>query len=233
MVTMMTERKQFLLETIIKEHIKTAQPVSSGMLVTKYKLGISPATVRNEMIELEDDGLIYQPHTSAGRLPTAAAYRLFSQEILKNKKIKNLKESEESLLNQLFFKDEVNLRKTARAISELAGASVFWAFHKNDLYYTGLSQLFTQPEFKQTSAICDVSNIIDRMEEIIDDIFEEISLGEQVLVGEDNPFGNFLSTILVKYKNQDAHGLFGILGPMRMDYHRNLALARFIREKFE
>ena len=230
---MMTERKQFLLETIIKEHIKTAQPVSSGILVAKYKLDISPATVRNEMMELENDGLIYQPHTSAGRLPTTAAYKLFSQEVLKNKKIKNLKESEESLLNQLFSKDEVNLRKTARAISELAGASVFWAFHKNDVYYTGLSQLFSQPEFKQTSAICDVSNIIDRMEEIIDDIFEEINLGEQILVGEDNPFGNFLSAILVKYKNQNAHGLFGILGPMRMDYSRNLTLTRFIKEKFE
>lgn len=230
---MISERKQFLLETIIKEYIKTAQPVSSGILVSKYKLGISPATVRNEMIELEDEGLIYQPHTSAGRLPTAAAYELFSQEILKNKKQKGLKEGEEALLNQLFVKDEAALRKTARAISELAGTTVFWAFHKNDLYYTGLSQLFAQPEFKQTSAICDVSGIIDRMEEIIDDIFEEINLGDQILIGENNPFGNFLSSVLVKYQNQGSHGLFGILGPMRMDYSRNLSLVRFIKEKFE
>ncbi len=230
---MISERKQFLLETIIKEYIKSAQPVSSGILVSKYKLDISAATVRNEMMELENDGYIYQPHTSAGRVPTAAAYQLYSQEILNNKKSKGLKDSEEDLLKQLFSTDELALRKTARAISELAGTSVFWAFHKNDLYYTGLSQLFAQPEFKQASAICDFSGVIDRLEEIIDDIFEDLNLGEQILIGENNPFGNFLSTVFVKYNNQGAHALFGILGPMRMDYQRNLALVRFIKEKFE
>jgi len=60
---MISDRKKFLLETIISEYIKTVQPVSSGNLVDKYKLDISPATVRNEMMELEEEGYIYQPHT--------------------------------------------------------------------------------------------------------------------------------------------------------------------------
>lgn len=230
---MISERKLFLLDTIIREYVKTAQPVSSGVLVQKYKLDISPATVRNEMMELEEEGYIHQPHTSAGRVPTEAAYRLYLLGLQENKKNRALKEAEEKLLAGLFCHDEVAFRQTAKAIAELAGGAVFWAFHKNDLYHTGLSNLFSQPEFKQASAVCDVSGIIDRMEDIIDEIFEDLGEGERALVGTDNPFGNFLSTVLVKYRNADSHGLFGILGPMRMDYGRNLALVGFIKKQFD
>jgi len=229
---MISERKKFILETIIKEYVKTALPVSSGILVEKYKLDISPATVRNEMMELENEGYIYQPHTSAGRVPTEAAYELFLSD-QKEKKRKELKEAEIKLLEQLFKREENAFRQTAKAIAELSSGAVFWAFHKNDLYYTGLSNLFSQPEFKQAGAVCDVSGVIDRLEEIIDEVFEDLSDGEQVLIGSKNPFGNFLSAVLVKYKNNNQDGVFGILGPMRMDYGRNLALVEFIKKKFE
>jgi len=230
---MISERKKFLLETIIKEYLKTATPVSSGVLVEKYKLDISPATVRNEMMELENEDYIYQPHTSSGRVPTEAAYQLFLSDISELKKKKELKETEIKLLEQLFKREESAFRQTAKAIAELSSAAVFWAFHKNDLYYTGLSNLFSQPEFKQVNAVCDVSGVIDRLEEIIDDIFEDLGDGEQILIGSKNPFGNFLSTVLVKYKHNNQNGVFGILGPMRMDYDHNLALVEFIKKKFE
>lgn len=230
---MISERKKFLLETIIKEYVKTAQPVSSGVLVDKYKLDISPATVRNEMMELEEEGYIRQPHTSAGRVPTEEAYELILADWLASKKKKELKEGETKLLDRLFSNDEAAFRQTAKAIAELADGAVYWAFHKNDLYYTGLSNLFSQPEFKQAEIVHDVSVVIDRMEEIIDGIFEDLGEGEQVLIGSKNPFGDFLSTVLVKYKNNKQSGVFGILGPLRMDYSRNLALVEFIKKKFE
>jgi heat-inducible transcriptional repressor len=230
---MISERKKLLLEIIIKEYLKTATPVSSGVLVEKYKLDISPATVRNEMMELEDEGYIYQPHTSAGRVPTEAAYELFLAEFKDIKKRKELKETETEILEKLFRRDEAAFRQTAKMIAEMSGGAVFWAFHKNDLYYTGLSNLFAQPEFNKVDMVCDVSAIIDRMEEIIDDIFEDLEDGGQILVGSKNPFGNFLSTVLVKYKDNNVSSIFGILGPMRMDYARNLALVEFIKHKFE
>ena len=132
----------------------------------------------------------------------------------------------------MFKHEEAAQRQTAKAIAEMSGGAVFWAFHKNDLYYTGLSSLFSQPEFSRVDMIGDVSVIIDRMEEIIDEIFEELEDGEQILIGTKNPFGNFLSTVLVKYKNNNHSGIFGILGPMRMDYAKNLALVEFIKKKF-
>lgn len=228
---MISNRKKTILRTIIKEYVKNAQPVSSGMLVSKYKLGVSPATARNDMAELEEEGYIFQPHTSAGRVPTELAYELELEEIKNSKKA--LKDSETELLNQLFSFEEEGAKKTAKAIAELSSGAVFWAFHKNDLYYTGLSNLFSQPEFKQTDIAYDFSVIIDRMEEIIDDLFEKIDDGEKVMIGSSNPFGNFLSTVLVKYKKDKQSGVFGIMGPTRMDYAKNLALINFIKSKFE
>lgn len=230
---MISDRKKFLLETIIKEYVKTATPVSSGMLVEKYKLDISPATVRNEMMELEEEGYIYQPHTSSGRVPTESAYELMIADFKGAKKKRSLRETEEKLLNSIFKRDEIAYKLTAKAIAEMTGAAVFWAFHKNDLYYTGLSNLFAQPEFRQVGVVCDVSGIIDRLEEIIDEVFEDLEEGEQVLVGSKNPFGNFLSAVVVKYKHNNQSGVLGILGPMRMDYERNLSLVEFIKRKFE
>jgi transcriptional regulator of heat shock response len=230
---MMSERKRFLLETIVKEYVKTAQPVSSGMLVEKYKLDISPATVRNEMMELEDEGYIYQPHTSAGRIPTEATYELLLTNLKAGSDRKRLKDGEVKLLETIFKREEAAYKQTAKAIAELSNVAVFWAFHKNDLYYTGLANLFAQPEFREATAVYDVSVVIDRMEEIIDGLFEKLDGGAQVLIGSKNPFGDFLSVVLVKYKNNNQDGVFGLLGPLRMDYGRNLALVEFIKAQFE
>lgn len=230
---MISDRKKTILKAIIKEYIKTAQPVSSGMLVEKCNLKVSPATVRNDMAELEEEGYIIQPYTSAGRVPTELAYELELSELLKSKDNKNLRDSEIKLLDGLFSSEEVGAKQTAKAIAELSNGAVFWAFHKNDLYYTGLANLFAQPEFKQSEIVYDVSVIIDRMEEIIDDLFDQIDNGNQVLIGSKNPFGAFLSTVLVKYKKNNQSGIFGIMGPIRMDYARNLALIDYIKNKFK
>lgn len=229
---MISERKKNLLDIIIKEYVQTANPVSSGSLVKKYKLSFSPATVRNEMMELEEDGFIYQPHTSAGRIPTELAYQMFVEDLIRRNKKISLKSSEQNLLNAVFENNEIAYKKTAKTIAELSGLAVFWAFHKNDLYYTGLSNLFSQAEFRQLERIHDFSGVIDRLEEIIDDSFEDFNEGEQIFIGEKNPFGNFLSTVLLKYKKDKQIGLFGIIGPMRMDYEKNLALLEFIKNKF-
>ncbi|MEI6836037.1 MAG: DeoR family transcriptional regulator [Candidatus Falkowbacteria bacterium] len=230
---MISERKKIILQTIIKEYLKNAQPVSSGMLVEKCKLGVSPATVRNDMVELEEEGYIIQPHTSAGRVPTELAYELELEELKLNREKKNLKELETKLLDNLFSYEELAFKQTAKAIAELANCAVFWAFHKNDLYYTGLSNLFAQPEFKQTEIVYDVSVVIDHMEDIIDELFEDLEYGQQIMVGSKNPFGNFLSTVLVKYKKDNQSGVFGLMGPTRMDYAHNLALVNYIKSKFE
>ncbi len=78
----LTERERLVLQSLINYYIATAEPVGSKTVAQKYRLGISPATVRNTMQYLEDMGLIAQPHTSAGRVPTDKGYRLYVDSIM-------------------------------------------------------------------------------------------------------------------------------------------------------
>lgn len=225
-----SSRQEYILITLIKEYIKTAQPISSGFLVEKYQLDISPATARNEMVELEEQGYIYQPHTSAGRVPTAKAYSYYVDGYVINKKTQN---SSFKVLDKVFVKSEEGFKKTAKVMAEISKNAVFWAFHKNDLYYTGISNLFIQPEFRSSEIAFDISIVIDRMEEIIADIFDGLKLGENIFIGENNPFGDFLSTTLLKYNYKKQSSVVGILGPLRSDYDKNLGLIRFLKSKLE
>jgi heat-inducible transcriptional repressor len=77
------ERKAYILATVVYEYVASAEPVASQTLTQKYHLGVSPATVRNEMAELEAGGYLVQPHTSAGRIPSDAGYRTFVDELMK------------------------------------------------------------------------------------------------------------------------------------------------------
>lgn len=72
-----TERRELILQAIVAHYVSSGEPVGSKTLVERYNLGVSPATVRNEMAALEEGGYIFQPHTSAGRIPTDAGYRHF------------------------------------------------------------------------------------------------------------------------------------------------------------
>ena len=74
---MQDERRLAVLRAIVEDYVSTQEPVGSKALVERHGLGVSPATVRNDMAALEEEGLITQPHTSAGRVPTDKGYRLF------------------------------------------------------------------------------------------------------------------------------------------------------------
>jgi heat-inducible transcriptional repressor len=83
----LSERKERILKAIVEEYIRSAAPVASEALVREYHLGVSSATVRNEMVELEAEGFIFQPHTSAGRIPSERGYRYFVQRLVEEQRI--------------------------------------------------------------------------------------------------------------------------------------------------
>ena len=224
----MDQRKGLILDTIIREHIKTGVPVGSGIIVEKYKLGISPATVRNEMAALEEEGYIMQPHTSAGRVPTEKAYQLYLKNLPADAGRKN---DFKNLADILRDKDEAGFKEAAKVMAGVSGNAVFWAFHRHNLYYTGISNLFQQPEFRELDMIYDISAVIDRIDEIVDDMYEDMKPGLSTFVGTKNPFGDLCSTVLAKYKWGERTGLFGVIGPMRMDYEKNIALIKYVFDK--
>ncbi len=109
---MLSDRRQHVLAALIEEYVSHALPVGSRTLVEHYKLGVSPATVRNELSVLEDAGYITQPHTSAGRVPTDVGYRSFVDDLLKN-------ELESGDADEKASKAAQQLRESATEIDDL------------------------------------------------------------------------------------------------------------------
>jgi heat-inducible transcriptional repressor len=113
-------RKMEILKAVIEDYIATAVPVGSRTIARRYMSSLSAATIRNEMADLEDMGYLTQPHTSAGRIPTDKAYRMYVDRMLE---IKPLDEEQNNAVREVFFRhmDEMEqvIRKTAQIISDL------------------------------------------------------------------------------------------------------------------
>jgi len=230
---MKNDRKSALISAIINEHIISGQTVASKAIVDNYDFSLSPATIRNEMGALEKDGYIYQPHTSAGRIPTEKGWKYYIENFLKDVELdKKHKQVLDRVLSDTGLSYEGIIKSAAKGLAELSEEAVFVGFSPDNFYYTGLSNLFRKPEFQKIDLVRHMSEVVDHLDEVIKDMFDEIN-EVRVLVGSENPFGKECSSIVGKYKyGKDQEGLFGILGPMRMDYENNLALIKYAKQLF-
>lgn len=229
---MLTKRKKRILKEIVKEYIKKAKPVSSRILAKKIPFKLSSATIRNEMLDLAKKGLLLQPHTSAGKIPTIAGFKYFLGNFLKEREISNLEKNIFLHLKERFTEKRKRIKEIAKKLAEISQEAVIVAFSKDDFYYTGLSYLFSQPEFVNLSLIRDISKIIDHLDERMKDIFDKIN-ETKILIGDENPFGNKCASIFVKIKINNQKIVICLLGPLRMDYSYNLSLIKFVKNIIE
>ena len=229
---MMKERSQKLLDYTIRNYIKTAQPVGSSLLVENAGLNISPATVRNELMELEQEGFLFQPHTSAGRVPTEKGYNFWLENFTKEKDLaknkKNNLEKIKKIFNPPAGGDKERLTKEiAKEVSELTKAAIIIGFSNQDIYYTGISNLFSQPEFKKYELIYSISEVVDGIDVVLPKLFSGFKEEISILVGGANPFSPECSIMM---SNIGKDSLFILLGPIRMDYEENKAVIKYLRE---
>lgn len=223
----MEKRQELLLKLIVESYIKTAEPVGSNFLVIKSGLDISAPTIRNEMRELEEAGYLTHPHTSAGRIPTELGYQYYVENLMEADKIK---QKTKNKIEDLVKDEKDNVKKVkgfARLISEETGEAVIVAFDPDNIYYTGIASLFSQPEFRDSTSLASVSNIFDNCEDNMEEMFETIGQEIDILIGQKNPFGNECGLVATKFGGQ---GLLAIIGPTRMNYGGSVDLVKFIKE---
>lgn len=116
----MDERKQRILQALILDYIATGDPVGSRTIAKKYKLGVSPATVRNEMADLEEMGLIEQPHTSAGRIPSQSGYRYYVDCLMERKPLPvSIKRYIKDILSEKISETEALVQVSSKLLSQL------------------------------------------------------------------------------------------------------------------
>ena len=119
-VYQLTERERVVLAVLIDYYIRTAEPVGSRVIATRFNLGVSPATVRNTLSDLEERGLIEQPHTSAGRIPTESGYRVYVASLLKTEKLSQVdRDKIKKLLVTDYNAIEDVLEQTARVLAKV------------------------------------------------------------------------------------------------------------------
>lgn len=222
----MDPRQEIILKAIIEEYIRTAEPVGSKFLAAAAQLGVSPATIRNDMVALDEAGFIRSPHTSAGRIPTEKGYEFYLRRFAERK---HAPRDEEKMREAVSGErdEEVALKTLAKTLVEISGETALVAFDPRWSYYTGVSNLFQKPDFQDLEMVQSLSTLLDRFDEVLAQVFDSVSAEPHVFMGENNPFGEGMATILVKYRLPSNHvGLLGLVGPMRMDYGKNISLVK-------
>ena len=229
-----TERQKQILSQIIEEYAETASPVGS---VTMAKLfDVSPATIRAEMARLEAMGLIVQPHTSAGRVPTDAGYRFYVNNLENDEPdfaaIERSAHALEVMVNSQSRADTA-IRGAVDALVELTG-NLGLATIGGQLYLSGMSRLFTQPEFGDTHRVQAVAKLLDNLEPWL----REASPGEalNIFIGHENPIGknSEVSLIVSKFRSPFSdRSYIGVLGPTRQNYARVMSLVKYAGNMLE
>lgn len=220
----MNERQEQLLRCIVENYASTAEPVGSRYLAERRELGVSSATIRNEMAELEDRRYIYQPHTSAGRIPTPKGYQYYIDHLLTATK---LPKRDEERLNEMFKAS--GIRGLARAGAQVAQAAAMIIVGRSNYYYTGFSELFTQPEFAEQDYILAISRAVDELETMFDYFVRDgLSRDPRIYLGEHNPLNRSCSLMLIANNGKKDPTIFGFLSPLRTNYPKNIALLKHI-----
>jgi len=141
-----------------------------------------------------------------------------------------LKESLDKLIKQFNKFEPQAVKELAKGIAEFSNSAAFVAFSDNDFYYTGLSNLFSQPEFTEQRLVYSLSRVIDHLDQVVNKIFNNVTSEVKVIIGSHNPFAKDCSSVLTKYRVRNSNGLLGILGPIRMDYQNNINLVKYSQQ---
>jgi len=228
----MTPRQQKLLKAITDEFIETAQAVGSVNLANKYRLGISPATIRNEMADLVDQGYLMKAHTSSGRIPTNLGFKFFINSLLEQ--LDEIFEEDQQLYEEFFqirFDKDQLLRKAVELLSEISGNTSLILLN-NKLYFSGLANLTRQPEFQSMKYMAKILNLLED-KRMLSKVFETDRNKSEVMiiVGADSGWA-FLERaavifgLLKMYGNEK--GYIAIIGPNRMNYQKILPVFNYV-----
>jgi transcriptional regulator of heat shock response len=223
----MKKRQEDILLAIIDNFIQTAMPVGSKTIVREYRLEVSGATVRNEMHDLEEQGLICSPHTSAGRIPTEKGYRFFVESVKASTQEKSLAKKRFSQEMKLYLENKRVREIVYGAVDLIARVVENVSFAtlpgNNRTIFLGLSNVLRQPEFVSSPEI--VSQVVEVLETNFIDVLGDLELDNEprIYIGKENLIGAFSSCSLIvsAYEYQGQVGKIGVLGPMRMRYNYN------------
>ncbi len=229
----MTERQEKILAAIIEQYAEVASPVGSSLLAKVFN--VSSATIRAEMAQLEEAGYITQPHTSAGRVPTDKGYRYYVNN-LTGEQVPTMERRAERALSARVHHGGMPERTIRNAVDTLVELThnLGLATIGNQLYMSGLSNLFGQPEFMNAGQVQQVARLLDNLEPWLREAAPNEPLS--VYIGRENPIGRGAgcSLIISRFRSPFSdRSYIGILGPTRQSYRDVMGLVHKAGEALE
>jgi len=227
----LTNRQITILKFLIEEYIETAEPVSSDTLDKKYDLGVSPATIRNEMVVLSENGFIKKPHVSAGRIPTPMGLKFYVQNLIEPEKV--------SVADEVAVKEKIwDYRQKVSALvseatAELARRTKSMAVvitPDNHFYWSGVANILDFPEFWDIDLTHALLRLLDD-ESYWQDLIERVSdeAPVTVLLGDD--FGMEIlrpcSFIFTRFQIDSKDYTIGIVGPGRCHFRYIIPMVNY------
>jgi heat-inducible transcriptional repressor len=220
----MTERQQAILLAIVEQYAEVASPVGSNLLAKLFS--VSSATIRAEMAELERLGFIMQPHTSAGRIPSDKGYRFYVNYLTNQDEPIDERRGEKAISTRISAggMPERTIRNAVDTLVELTH-NLGIATIGDQLYMSGLGNLFGQPEFVLPGQVQEVARLLDNLEPWLRETAPNDPLS--VYIGRENPIGRGAgcSLIISRFRSPYSdRSYIGVLGPTRQSYRDVTAL---------
>lgn len=231
-----TERQREILMAVIKEFMSNADEVGSLALLEKYDLGVSSATVRNEMARLMEMGLLEKSHISSGRYPTDQALRMYVSHILGSTSLNPLVtvEIRQGIFRERFSKDTV-IDSILQILSEET-ESIAFVVIENKCKYWGVSNIFKYEELRDWEKLQRIFNILESSKFLSNMMSKYSGSGVSLVIGEESGIKGMgecamIFTRLPFWGTDNAH--IGLLGSKRMDYAKCIPALREVQSSMK
>jgi heat-inducible transcriptional repressor len=219
----LSARQTQILKALIDEYIETANPVGSENLDKKYNLGVSPATIRNEMSVLTKMGYLRQTHTSSGRIPSPNAMKFYISQLMEEKQM--------SLADEVKTKEEIKdakgnldqvLAEATHALAQRTQSLALAATDEGKLWHSGYANIFANPEFANLATCSGLFSFLEEADKIHQLFFGrdeylspiDVFFGEELSWPELSPVG----IVTTHFKAGGKQGALGVIGPIRLSY---------------
>ena len=227
------QRKDRILAIVVGQYIKTAGPVGSQYITDQYKLDVSPATVRNILAELEEEGYLSHPHTSAGRVPTSSGYRYYVDHLMHEIQLleeekRHIEQECRRYRNQL----ELLIEKASQTLSDLTHYTAIVSVDgwKSKIILKGTSHVVDYPEASDILKIRAILHILEEKERLLELINRDLEKRTEVYIGHELALKGMDSCSLAvsRFESNGVSGRIAVLGPTRMQYERVVSALEYI-----
>lgn len=235
----LTPRQTEILKTIINEYTLTGEPVGSEILDKKYNLGVSPATVRNEMMTLAKKGFMKKEHFSSGRIPTAKAFRYYIKNLMKEKELSTAEEV--SYKNDIWdHKSEIHqlLQNATKVLAHKTNLLAASSTNLGEVHFFGVENLLSQKEFWDIEISKAFFGQLDEYQFWKDVMVYTRSIDNDLayMFGDENTkieTPEPCAYIFGEFEGNTVKGMIGVMGPKRMSYETVVPNIRYFTNLIE